>query len=231
MRKIDLEFVRAQFPAFAEPSLARLGFFENAGRLIRLPGGGRTPERVLPPAEGATLLRLPRFARSGGVDGCGAHAPRRVPERVRGGGPLRSLDLAEHVRARPGVPPAAGARRRGHRHQPGSRGQQRRMAAPGAGPRDGQGMARRSRERRPRSGRPRPADQRAHAARRLLALLQRRRAHQSGGARSRRRRTPPAPSPWSTASRTRRTACPTSTRSARTSTCSRCTRPTGPIRA
>ena len=31
MRKIDLEFVRAQFPAFAEPSLARLGFFENAG--------------------------------------------------------------------------------------------------------------------------------------------------------------------------------------------------------
>jgi cysteine desulfurase family protein (TIGR01976 family) len=30
-RKIDLEFVRAQFPAFAEPSLARLGFFENAG--------------------------------------------------------------------------------------------------------------------------------------------------------------------------------------------------------
>ncbi len=31
MRDIDLEFVRAQFPAFAEPSLARLAFFENAG--------------------------------------------------------------------------------------------------------------------------------------------------------------------------------------------------------
>jgi cysteine desulfurase family protein (TIGR01976 family) len=28
---IDLDFVRAQFPAFAEPSLSRLGFFENAG--------------------------------------------------------------------------------------------------------------------------------------------------------------------------------------------------------
>jgi cysteine desulfurase family protein (TIGR01976 family) len=28
---IDLDFVRAQFPAFSEPSLSRLGFFENAG--------------------------------------------------------------------------------------------------------------------------------------------------------------------------------------------------------
>jgi cysteine desulfurase family protein (TIGR01976 family) len=28
---IDLDFVRAQFPAFGEPSLARFGFFENAG--------------------------------------------------------------------------------------------------------------------------------------------------------------------------------------------------------
>jgi len=28
---IDLEFVRSQFPAFAEPRLSRLGFFENAG--------------------------------------------------------------------------------------------------------------------------------------------------------------------------------------------------------
>jgi cysteine desulfurase family protein (TIGR01976 family) len=31
VRDIDLDFVRAQFPAFAEPSLARLAFFENAG--------------------------------------------------------------------------------------------------------------------------------------------------------------------------------------------------------
>lgn len=31
MRGIDLEFVRAQFPAFAEPSLERQAFFENAG--------------------------------------------------------------------------------------------------------------------------------------------------------------------------------------------------------
>jgi cysteine desulfurase family protein (TIGR01976 family) len=31
MRDFDLEFVRAQFPAFSEPSLARLAFFENAG--------------------------------------------------------------------------------------------------------------------------------------------------------------------------------------------------------
>lgn len=29
--KLDLEFVRSQFPAFAESSLARQGFFENAG--------------------------------------------------------------------------------------------------------------------------------------------------------------------------------------------------------
>jgi cysteine desulfurase family protein (TIGR01976 family) len=31
MRNIDLDFVRAQFPAFAEPSLERQAFFENAG--------------------------------------------------------------------------------------------------------------------------------------------------------------------------------------------------------
>jgi cysteine desulfurase family protein (TIGR01976 family) len=31
VRDIDLDFVRSQFPAFAEPSLARLAFFENAG--------------------------------------------------------------------------------------------------------------------------------------------------------------------------------------------------------
>lgn len=31
MHPIDLEFVRAQFPAFAEPSLASRSFFENAG--------------------------------------------------------------------------------------------------------------------------------------------------------------------------------------------------------
>jgi selenocysteine lyase/cysteine desulfurase len=31
MRNIDLGFVRAQFPAFAEPSLERQAFFENAG--------------------------------------------------------------------------------------------------------------------------------------------------------------------------------------------------------
>ncbi|MGI9546940.1 MAG: aminotransferase class V-fold PLP-dependent enzyme, partial [Flavobacteriaceae bacterium] len=29
--KLDLEFTRAQFPAFSEPSLARWAFFENAG--------------------------------------------------------------------------------------------------------------------------------------------------------------------------------------------------------
>ena len=31
VRDLDLDFVRCQFPAFAEPSLARLAFFENAG--------------------------------------------------------------------------------------------------------------------------------------------------------------------------------------------------------
>lgn len=31
MSELDLEFVRAQFPAFAEPSLAKWAFFENAG--------------------------------------------------------------------------------------------------------------------------------------------------------------------------------------------------------
>ncbi|MBV1902394.1 MAG: nitrogen fixation protein NifS, partial [Marinosulfonomonas sp.] len=29
--KLDVDFVRAQFPAFAEPSLAGQAFFENAG--------------------------------------------------------------------------------------------------------------------------------------------------------------------------------------------------------
>ena len=29
--KLDLDFVRRQFPAFAEPSLERQAFFENAG--------------------------------------------------------------------------------------------------------------------------------------------------------------------------------------------------------
>ena len=29
--KLDLEFVRRQFPAFAEPSLAQQAFLENAG--------------------------------------------------------------------------------------------------------------------------------------------------------------------------------------------------------
>ena len=31
MTRLDLDFVRAQFPAFAEPSLARFSHFENAG--------------------------------------------------------------------------------------------------------------------------------------------------------------------------------------------------------
>ena len=31
MTALDLDFVRASFPAFAEPSLAGFGFFENAG--------------------------------------------------------------------------------------------------------------------------------------------------------------------------------------------------------
>lgn len=31
MRSLDIEFVRSQFPAFAEPSLQRQAFFENAG--------------------------------------------------------------------------------------------------------------------------------------------------------------------------------------------------------
>jgi len=31
MSSLDLDFVRAQFPAFAEPSLAGFAHFENAG--------------------------------------------------------------------------------------------------------------------------------------------------------------------------------------------------------
>ena len=31
MRSLDIDFIRSQFPAFSEPSLAGQAFFENAG--------------------------------------------------------------------------------------------------------------------------------------------------------------------------------------------------------
>src|SRR5437764_3116406 len=52
---LDLDFVRSQFPAFAEPSLQGQAFFENAG-------GSYACAQViclLPPAQGAAVLQLP----------------------------------------------------------------------------------------------------------------------------------------------------------------------------
>lgn len=61
--KLDVEFVREQFPAFAEPSLARAAFFENAG-------GSYTC--------GPVIHRLTRFYRERKVQPYASYDPSRV---------------------------------------------------------------------------------------------------------------------------------------------------------
>jgi hypothetical protein len=63
MRKIDLDFVRAQFPALAVPSLERQAFFEKRRRLVPVPARHRTLARVIAPPEGSALLSLSRVDR------------------------------------------------------------------------------------------------------------------------------------------------------------------------
>ena len=63
MPELDIDFVRAQFPAFAEPSLAGQAFFENAG--------GSYPC-------GAVVERLARFYRSRKVQPYAPYAASRA---------------------------------------------------------------------------------------------------------------------------------------------------------
>jgi selenocysteine lyase/cysteine desulfurase len=63
MAELDIDFVRAQFPAFAEPSLAGVAHFENAGGSY---------------ACGAVIERLNRFYRMRKMQPYGATEPSRA---------------------------------------------------------------------------------------------------------------------------------------------------------
>ncbi len=103
---LDLDFVRSQFPAFGEPSLAGFAHFENAGGSY---------------ACGQVIARLDRYYRETKVQPYYAFAPSaRAGELMdaaksrlaawlnvgAGRDPLRAVDLAEHLRAGAGAAPA-----------------------------------------------------------------------------------------------------------------------------
>ena len=205
---LDLEFVRSQFPAFREPSLAGFAHFENAGGSY---------------ACGQTIDWLDRYYRQTKVQpyyafAASAQAGEQMDAaRARmaawlnvgtGRNPFRPFDLAEHIRARAGAAALPEARRRDHRHQPGPRGERRRLPPP-----------RGRRHRRCANGRsiPRPPSSNARTSRRCSARARSssrsRTARTSSAASTRCASSPtsptgPAPGPSWTASRSRRTACP-----------------------
>ena len=128
MAELDLDFVRAQFPAFAEPSLAGEVFFENAGgsypcrqvidRLTRF-----YRERKVQPYAPYAASRL-----GGCRDGRGAGAAGGAPRGRDRRADLRAVDEPEHLRAGAGLPRDARARRRDRGDRPGPRGELGRLA-------------------------------------------------------------------------------------------------------
>jgi hypothetical protein len=141
-----------------------------------VPPGHEPPHRLLPPVQGAALLSQPGVHEGREHDGRGVRLPGRLAERGPGRGLPRPLHLAEHLRALPGRARLAATRRRDHRHQPGPRGQQRRVAAVGRARHGAEGVARG-----PGHGLPRPGGPaRAHDGPDPAALLPAQLEHRGG---------------------------------------------------
>ena len=230
-------------PARSRAHPGRVPLVPTAGA-ARISPFSRTPAAPTPPPRCSTACAIttgtprssptaptpPRAAAGEAMD----EAHRRMAhgaQRRRRLDPFRPVDLGQHLHPRPRLRELAAAGRRHRRHQPGPRGQFRRLAQADLARRRGARVEGRPADRPPRSRRARQAARQQGPARRLAARLQHRRRDQSRRRGRQARPRPSAPSPSSMASPTPRTACPTCSRSAATSICSRPTRCTARTRA
>ena len=207
---LDLEFVRSQFPAFREPSLAGFAHFENAGGSY---AAGQTIELarpVLPPDQGAAVLRLCRLRQGRRTDGRCEGAPRGLAQCRHGRDPSSGH--------RPRRTPSCSRRRCAVTSSPATRSSSRtrttrRTSAPTAGWRttdlpsaNGRSIPRR-RSSSAATSRRCSARARSSSPSRIARTSS---AASTRCANSRTSPTAPAPGPSWTASPSRRTACRTS---------------------
>ena len=190
---LDPARIRAEFPSFRQAGTAGLCLFRECRRLVHLGRRAQPDAQLLLEQQGPALRLLrPRPRRRQG-DG-GILPPHRAgDERRRRLDPFRSLDLGQHLHPRARLRELAAARRRHRRHQPGSRGQFRRLAQARLARRRDPRMAGRQADRPSRSQRPRQAARQQGAPRLHAARLQHRRRDQPGRRGGARRPRPSAP--------------------------------------
>jgi hypothetical protein len=125
---LDTARIRAEFPAFKQPNLQDMVVLRECRRLLYGGAGAQPHEALLLGHQGAALRLLSGLPR--GRPGHGPRPPAHGagPQRHRRLDSFRPLDLGQHLHAGPRLRRLAEAGRRHRRHQPGSRGQFRRLA-------------------------------------------------------------------------------------------------------
>ena len=101
--RLDLDFVRSQFPAFAEPSNVDQSFFENAGGSFACRQTIDALTALLHRHQGAAVRRVHGVGRGRRRDGPVAGTVGRGARRGDPRGRVRPVDVDEHLRAGPGV--------------------------------------------------------------------------------------------------------------------------------